>query len=90
MGTGLRKVGVDGNDEHVIGMIEELADGPILCPFINFHVAENHNHGGRIKFRIHDVNASVIVPIFKNDPLNNIFFQPLGTEHIRTALIHIP
>lgn len=82
--SGLWKVGVDNNDEYVIGFLEASPNGYILCPFVAPRV-DIDNRIGRVKLRIHEANANEILPIFGDDPLNNMFFKPLQKEHIRDA-----
>lgn len=84
--SGFWKVGVDQNDDYVIGFMETSPSGYILCPYIAPRVDLN-NRAGRIKLSIHDVDASEIAPIFENYPLNKIFFKGLGAEHIRIGKI---
>lgn len=86
---GFWKVGVDKNNEYVVGLVERSPDGYILCPFIGPRAGFENGEGrvGRVKLRIHDVRASEIVPIYKNDPLNTKFFKPLREEHIRIGEI---
>lgn len=77
------KVGVDENNEYVFGCIKSGAAGNILCSFLAPRA--DLNEDGRVKLRIDGDNASEIVPIYENDPLNKLFFEKCEAGHIRNG-----
>lgn len=72
--------------EYVIGFIESGPHGDILCPFMAARRDLNYEYG-KIKIHIDGKYANVFEPIFKTDPLNDLFYKKFPAERIRQVQI---
>lgn len=77
-----RYVGTDDDHKYVIGVIL----GPHLFPLMAPRAGSQYTFE-RVKVRIHGDIANESVPILKDDPLNNRFFQKFKSLNIRSAQI---
>lgn len=82
------KVAVDVSQNHVIGYgYLDQHKKYILCPFIEPRPHLGENKVERVKFLITGNSAMVSVPIEERDALNDLFFKPIGSRHLRTVKV---